>query len=168
MQTPVSKKIADPASLAANSRAVKPLPALAAVYITRSRFAIYLYRCGYGAFALSLLSVFFPFIVEHPFWLLGLLVGWVGLWWGYRQQISTCITGELRFSDGFWWFTQEGHSCPLSLAAEVLCWSWLIILPLRDNASGKMRRMVIVSDALSKSDNARLRRWLRACLIPSA
>ncbi len=172
MQTPAFKKTADQALLESESSSLKPLPPLAAVYIAQSRFAVLLYRCGYGAFALSLLLVFYPFVIAQPFWLLGLILCYAGLWWAYHQQLKSCITCAIRFADGSWWLEQDGNCSQMELAGDVLCWLWLIILPLRNVANdstkgkGEVRQVMVFNDSLSSSDNARLRRWLRACLVP--
>jgi len=168
VQIPAFKKAVDTDNIAADSSILKPLPLLVAVHINNSRFGFLLYRCSYAVFALSLLLVFYPFINEQPLWLLGLLLCWLGLWLMYRQQSSSCITGKLSFSGDHWLLEQEERTCQLTLASEVLCWSWLIILPLRETAKGKIRCVLIFGDALNKDDNARLRRWLRACLTPKA
>lgn len=168
MQIPVFKKATDTDNGVADSSVLKPLPGLAAVCISNSRFALLLYRYSYGVFALSLLLVLYPFIVEQPFWFSGLVLCWLGLWLLYRREINNCVAGALSYSGNHWVFEQDGRTCQLKLAGEVLCWSWLIILPLRETASGKIRRLLIFGDVLNKDDNARLRRWLRACLTPKA
>lgn len=166
VQTPVFKKAIDTDSFD-ESIALKPLPALV-VSINISGFALHFYRSSYALIALSLLLVFYPFILNQPFWLLGLILCWSGLWLAHRREIDACVTGTLSYSDQYWQFEQNGCTCRLELAGEVLCWSWLIILPLRETETAKSRRLLIFSDALNKEDNASLRRWLRACLIPKA
>lgn len=168
MQIPVFKKAADTDNSVADSSVLKPLPMLAAVCINHSRLALLLYRCTYSVFALSLLLVLYPFIIEQPFWVLGLIFGWGGLWLVYRREIKSCPTGTLSFSSNHWVFERDGRTCQLELAGEVLCWSWLIMLPLRETTTGKTRRLLVFGDALSKQDSASLRRWLRACLTPKA
>lgn len=168
MQTPVCKKAIDTNLAIAAISATKPLPPLAAVRIAKSRLGVLLYRCGYGAFALSLLLVFYPFFSAQPLWLFPLILGWLGLWWGYCQQLQKCVTGVLGFTNDKWWLELEERSLQLELAGDVLCWTWLVILPLRDSASGKLHQLVIFGDALTNSDWARLHRWLRACLVPRA
>lgn len=168
MQIPVFKKTVDNDNLVANSSVLKLLPLLMAVHINKSRFGALLYRCSYAVFALSLLLAFYPFIVEQSFWLLGLILCWSGLWLVYRRETKGCAVGMLGFSGTHWLLEQEGRTCQLELAGEVLCWSWLIILPLRETVDGKIRRILIFGDALNRNDNARLRRWLRACLTPKA
>jgi hypothetical protein len=177
VQIPAFKKAVDNDHPTATPRDVKPLPALVVVQLNNSRFGLGLYLCSYAVFALSLLAVFYPFILAQPIWLLALAICWSGLWWIYRQQNKRGVTGLLGFGDNYWQLEEHGRTCQLELAGEVLCWSWLIVLPLREIAndsagvshnSSKIRQLVIFSDALSKEDNARLRRWLRACLIPRA
>ncbi len=168
MQIPVFKKAVDIDDIAADSSVLKPLPMLAAVCINNSRFALLLYRCSYGLFGLSLLLVFYPYIIEQPFWVLGLILCWSGLWVVNRREVKSCTTRAVSYSGSHWVLEQDGHTYQLELAGEVLCWSWLIILPLRETATGKARRLLVFSDALSKDHNASLRRWLRACLTPKA
>lgn len=168
MQIPVFKKAADTETSIADSSVLKPLPMLAAVCINPSRLALLLYRCSYSVFALSLLLVFYPFVIEQPFWVLALILCWGGLWIVYRREIKNCVTGALSFSGNHWVLAQDCGTSQLELAGEVLCWSWLIILPLRESATGKARRLLVFGDALSKEDSTSLRRWLRACLTPKA
>lgn len=168
MQTQASKKPADSEIGSADSSHLKPLPSLAAVHITCSHLALCLYRGCYGVFALSLLLILYPYIINNFLWSFGLIFCWAALWRVYRHEINTLTAGVLCFSDGHWQFDQGGCTCQLVLAGEVLCWSWLIVLPLRDTTTGKSRCLLVFSDALNKQDNARLRRWLRACLTPKA
>ncbi|WP_062064883.1 protein YgfX [Cellvibrio sp. OA-2007] len=168
MQIPVFKKAVDSNLITADSSALKPLPRLAAVSINRSRLGSLLYRYSYSAFVASLLLVFYPFIVKQVLWGLALLLCWGGVWWAYRQTRDCFVVGALGFADNHWLLEQAGHTRHLVLAGEVLCWSWLIILPLRDTEGGKVCRLLLFCDALTKTDNARLRRWLRACLTPKA
>ena len=192
MQIPVFKKAVDKDFSSATSNRLKPLPALTAVQLNHSRFGLLLYRCSYAVFALSLMLAFYPYTLIQPIWLLALAVSWWGLWWAYRQKSTRSVIGLLGFSDNHWQLEQDGRTCQLEqdgrtcqleLAGEVVCWSWLIILPFHEitdqqaNAShqsgakhktGDVRWLVIFGDTLNSADNARLRRWLRACLVPQA
>jgi hypothetical protein len=183
VQIPVFKKAVDKDISAATYNISKPLPALAPVQLNHSRFGLLLYRCSYAVFALSLILVFYPFIFIQPVWLLALAVSWWGLWWAYRLKNTRSAIGLLEFRDGHWQLEQEGRTYQLELAGEVVCWSWLIILSLHEitnhqastsdqsdakHKTGDVRWLAIFGDALSSADNARLRRWLRACLIPQA
>lgn len=163
MPIPVFKKAVDASSLATG---VKPLPPLAAVHINPSRSRIFFYRASYGAFAASLLWAFYPFILGEISWLLGLVLCWYFIGWDYRRQTQRDFTGALSFFDNHWLHEQQNSVHRLELAGAVLCWRWLIVLPMRNSATGQVRRLILFSNALSRSDNARLRRWLRACLKP--
>jgi hypothetical protein len=168
VQIPAFKKTVDADQAGVDASVLKPLPLLAAVHINHSHMGFLLYRCSYFTFALSLLLAFYNYVVDQPFWLLLLVFCLSGLWFAYRREITHSVTGRLSYSGDHWLLEQDGRAYQLELAGEVLCWSWLIILPLRDIADTKVRRVIIFGDALNKNDNARLRRWLRACLIPKA
>jgi hypothetical protein len=147
---------------------LKPLPALAAVSLRPSFYFKWFYRGVYSLFALALLLVFYPVILKHIAGLFVLGSLWWGLWWSYRYSLTHEPKGALRFSDGKWIYERaDGETLTgLQLFGPVVCWSWVVILPLRDNETGKTWRLPIFRDALTASDNASLRRWLQACLIP--
>ena len=172
MQIPgFRKKTADSTADAAHTS--KPLPQLAAVVFHSSRFLVRFYRCAYSTFALALLMAFYSFIVAQPAWLILLVVLWWGLWRAYTRSLAQEPTGFLAFTGdngegGRWMYGSARAHTPefLQLAGSVLCWPWIIILPLRNPQTGKVITLPIFSDALTASDNACLRRWLHACLIP--
>jgi hypothetical protein len=149
---------------------LKPLPALAAVSLRSSFHLLWFYRGAYSLFALALLLVFYPFILKHIAGLVVLALLWWGLWWSYRYSLKHEPVGALRFSEGSWIYQRaDGETLPgLQLAGPVVCWSWVIILPLRDSETGETYRLPVFNDALTASDNASLRRWLQACLIPKS
>jgi hypothetical protein len=183
VQIPVFKKAVDNiADEAIDSpdvpHSLKPLPPLVAVRLGSSRHRLILYRCSYFLFAVSLLFAFYPYILEQPVWVLGLILSVVGLWVIYRKEMANDLVGSLGFADNSWVFEQAGRRYQLELSGDVVCWPWIIILPFRETTIGervsgettskKARRLLILNDALGKEDNARLRAWLRACLVPKA
>ena len=147
---------------------LKSLPMLAAVSLRSSCYLRWFYRCAYGLFALALVLVFYPFIFKQIAGLVLLVLLWWGLYRGYRYSLAQEPRGTLRYSEGYWIFERAGGEtlASLQLAGSVVCWSWVVILPLRDSETGKSHYLPIFSDALTVSDNASLRRWLGACLIP--
>jgi hypothetical protein len=167
VQIPVFKKAVDNNSPDLIP-SLKPLPLLVAVRINTSLRRSILYRCTYCIFALSILFAFYPFAREQPAWLFGVTMCIYGLWKMYRNEATAARTGSLGFVGNNWVFEHPNGRSQLELKGEVLCWPWIIILPFREFTNGKMRRLVIFSDAISKEDNARLRAWLRASLIPKA
>jgi hypothetical protein len=161
----IANKVVSPSDLPSSS---KSLPSLAAVRINFSGHRLVLYRCSYFVFALSLLFAFYPYVREQFVWGLVLIVFLYGVWALYRKEMESDVIGTLGFADDQWFFEQAGSRCQLKLAGEVLCWPWIIILPFRETTTRKSRRLLIFNDALSREDNARLRAWLRACLVPKA
>ncbi|MEN0035935.1 MAG: protein YgfX [Cellvibrio sp.] len=183
MQIPVFKKavdsIADEAMDSPDApHSLKPLPPLVAVRLGNSCHRLILYRCSYFLFVVSLLFAFYPYILEQPVWVLGLMLSVVGLWLMYRREMTNDLVGSLGFADNTWVFEQGGRRYQLELVGEVVCWPWIIILPFREviasenisreTTGKKTRRLLIFNDTLCKEDNARLRAWLRACLVPKA
>lgn len=152
----------DPAS------STKPLPLLAAVTFQSSRYFLRFYRCTYSVIAFAMLLVFYPFIDEQLPWLIVLALLWWGLWRAYKYSLVQEPRGELCFSGEHWIYqpAERGSLGGLHMSGAALCWSWIIILPLHSLESGKTCNLLIFGDALTVSDNARLRRWLQACLVP--
>jgi len=163
VQIPGFKKTAESSLIVSSS---KPLPVLAAVSIFPSPGLLCFYRCAYLLLAACLLSAIFPWLVTNVVWLVLLLAGWLGLWRTYKHQQGNFFAGELWFEQGDWSLMAMGETRKYQLAGEVLCWSLLIILPLREVDTGKCRYLLIANDALSPADGARLRTWLRVCLKP--
>jgi hypothetical protein len=46
------------------------------------------------------------------------------------------------------------------IKSDIICWQWLVIIPLYSAETGRTFRLVIASDSLKAEDNARLRRWI--------
>ncbi len=173
MQIPGFRKKTTDSSVTDVVPVSKPLPLLVAVRFNRSRSLVVFYRFAYSVFALALLLVFCPFIIEQPAWLLLFACLCWGLWRAYGHSLAQEPTGSLAFTggnweDGRWLYDSASEHAPtsLQLAGPVLCWPWIIILPLRNPQTAKVITLPIFSDALTVSDNACLRRWLQACLIP--
>ncbi len=167
MQTPGCRKTVNPVTEITSSSLLKPLPSLVAVTITLSSWLIYFYRITYALFAACVCLVLFPWIIINPFWLIILVGSWCGLWVSYRYQAQTLFSGALWFDQGEW-ILKADKCAPqkYQLAGEVLCWSLLIILPMREMESGTRKYLLVTNDAVSPADRARLRTWLRVCLKP--
>jgi len=73
--------------------------------------------------------------------------------------------GSLAYENGLWVLRDKNKLMNCVLVGDVLCWPWLIILPLK-TMDGCSRLLLLGSDALEPADQARLRTWLRACLKP--
>lgn len=155
--------------------ALKVLPDLAALTISPSSFLCSIYCLAYGMFAFAVTLALYPYLTDSDgdftrrillFILLALFV--LLLWFGCKRQVSVIPQGYLAYQSEYWQLTRAGIRKDFRLSGEVLCWPWLIILPLSDVESGRRQTIVLAKDALSVADQARLRTWLRACLRPKA
>jgi hypothetical protein len=152
---------------------LKALPPLAVLPILDSSFLRILYRFFYCLFAVALLIALAPYITDSRSTLIQNL-GWVslwlitclGLWFFYKRQCVLIPVGSLAYENGLWILWDGRIKTNYLLAGEVLCWPWLIILPLKNVTTGRKRYVLLGSDALGSADQARLRTWLRACLKP--
>lgn len=179
VQIPVSKKpTADPDGLltdeliGSSAFTSKALPSLAVLSISASTFLRSFYRVFYAVFAFSFFAALIPYISSVDSgvairlgWLVILLSSFAGLWHLYARQCSAIPLGSLAFENGFWILCDKKEQLNCVLSGDVLCWPWLIILPLESEA-GQKRFLLLCRDAIKPADQARLRTWLRACLRP--
>jgi hypothetical protein len=166
----------------------KALPPLAVLSISDSSFLRRLYLMFYCAMVAAIWVAFAPYWVDSNTGLVKSILylciailssGWlVHL---YLRQKAAIPVGLLAYQatsgghsgvedgveEGCWIFTGSGGDVKYQLAGEVLCWPWLIMLPLK-NQAGVIKNVFIAMDALDARDQARLRTWLRACLKPKS
>ncbi|HSC67201.1 MAG TPA: protein YgfX [Cellvibrio sp.] len=167
MQTLAFKKAVDNTG-SADLPSLKPSPLLAAVKIKASSHRSIIYRFSYLLFALCLGLAVYPFVIDQPMWIVPGIFALGFLYIVYRREMTNELTGALGYAGNQWVLEQAGMSHQLELAGEVLCWSWIIIMPLKDMADGKTCRLLLFADSMNSEDNGRLRAWLRASLIPKA
>lgn len=179
MPTPASNKTVEPAAQlpvdypgSADNRS-KALPDLAALVISPSGVLRFIYRTAYSLFALAITLALYPYLTDpdshtvQRILLLMLLVLFVLLlWYGFKRQMAAIPQGCLAYQAQRWQLTGAGIRQDFHLRGAVLCWPWVIILPLSELESGTKQTLVLAKDALSAADQARLRTWLRACLRP--
>jgi hypothetical protein len=151
----------------------KALPPLAALVIAKSSFLRNLYRCFYSLLALALIIALFPYITDdgrvlifRAGWFALLVIALVGIWFMYGRQCALIPQGTLAYENGFWCLWIGGIKTNNVICGEVLCWSWLIVLPLKNIHNDHRQFLLLANDALKPADQARLRTWLRACLKP--
>lgn len=161
--------------ISAADHSSKALPDLAALAIKLSAFLRFIYRLGFGLFALALLLAFYPYLadgnssnLQRLLLTLVLLLCELWLWFCCRVQLRSIPAGTLAFNSGTWHWADTGGGREYQLHGAVVCWPWLIIVPLVDAASRRKLTLVLAKDALNTADRARLRTWLRACLKPRA
>jgi hypothetical protein len=163
VRTPDCKKQPE---LDAQSSSSKPLLSLALVSIHKSSRLAWMYGFIYGALAVSFFIALFPWLsVQYGWWIVLTLV-WFGLWKIYQREAKRIFEGTLWYEQGCWYLKSSRGVSRYSLSGEAVCWSPVVVLPLRHKATKKLLHLVIAKDSLSPTDNARLRSWLRVCLKP--
>lgn len=154
---------------------LKALPPLAVLSILDSSFLRILYGFFYSLFIVALVIALVPYItdkrsalIQNLGWLSVLLTSCLGLWIVYKRQCAALPVGTLAYENGLWILQDGNTKAHYLLASEVLCWPWLIILPLKNVITGRKRYALLGDDALKPAGQARLRTWLRACLKPKS
>lgn len=168
MQTPGLNKKAEAQLLVATPHAIKPLAELAIVLVHKSLFLYRSYQVIYVFFSLGFIVALMPWLLANFWWWLvgGAIL--LLLWWCYLWQVAGIFHGQFWYEQGRWHLRSDLVSGRGKLSGDVVCWPMLIILPVRDDYTGRKLHLVICRDALSEADNARLRTWLRVSLRPKA
>jgi hypothetical protein len=163
VQIPGFKKIAESQP---SSPAIKPLPSLVMVSVACSSSLIHFYWLFYFCFMVSVLVVISSLLAGQPWFLIAIAFVVVGAVVMCRQQITKIFAGKLWVEQGVWQLRGNNVAGSYTLAGEVCCWPFIVLLPLQHQQTGKLIYLALARDSLSPADNARLRTWLRVCLRP--
>ena len=79
----------------------------------------------------------------------------------WRAKNSASIT--LDITQNTWRLRKDNSDIDVIPFNDVLLWSWVIILPLKENISGRRHYFVLLQDSVITDDWRRLRVWLRTC-----
>lgn len=139
---------------------------LAPVVIKPSRF---LWRIEL-VFYLGLLSAatiaLIPFFLTAFYWSLLWLVFAAAIacvvYQGWRATQLPAL--KLRIQQQIWHLEHSAGDCIVIPFDEILLWSFVIILPVRETLSGRKHRIVILQDSMVEDEWRRLRVWLRTGL----
>ena len=86
-------------------------------------------------------------------------------WMAWQQHVAHFGRPILAFSDGHWWWRQQGEQCQLRLLNEYYFSSWLIVLIfVRMNSHQLWRKklpVIILPDSTSADECRQLRVFLR-------
>ncbi len=105
----------------------------------------------------------FPFFLTAFYWpilwlVFSLLIIFV-LRKAWRTKNSSPLTLSVRHN--LWRLRSEAGEFTVVPCGEILLWSWVIILPLRNLAEGKKSYVVVLQDSMNDDDWRKLRVWLR-------
>ncbi|RYY74885.1 MAG: hypothetical protein EOO52_11225 [Gammaproteobacteria bacterium] len=135
--------------------------------------SLLLYRLEVFVYLFMLLSAsvaIFPFIFTAFYWPLLWLTFLVMIIAALRKSlqskkspsINLCITQKV------WHLQTSAGSLAVEPCNEIVVWTKLIILPVKETLSGRKHRIVALPDSMTPEDWRRLRVWLRIELRKSS
>ena len=139
---------------------------LAAVTFHPSHFLWYAQLAVYIAMLVFSLVALLPFLFTQ-YYLLLLWVTFVAAVGftackSYRKKNAAPIRFEIIKNE--WWLIKNQQTYSVSLAGEVLLWSWVIIIPVQEKLIRKKHYLIALPDSLSREEWRRLCVWLKTCL----
>ena len=95
-----------------------------------------------------------------------LLILWLSIngpicWWHSRKKQSDNVR-QISVKHGIWILEIENRKYYCELNAEILCWQWILIIPLYSAESRSVIRLVILRDSIGAEENSILRRWIHS------
>jgi len=112
---------------------------------------------------LSASVAIFPFMLTAFYWPI--------LWLGFvllivftlrsAQRAKNAAPQRLSVTQHVWRLQASEGELQVELCDEILLWAGVIIVPVRETASGRKHRIVALSDSMAAEDWRRLRVWLR-------
>jgi len=72
------------------------------------------------------------------------------------------IFTHISVKNGIWSVHSLERHNYCELRSAILCWQWIVIIPLYCPQTRTALRLILPKDSLSPADNAVLRRWLRS------
>jgi hypothetical protein len=126
-------------------------------WLWRIEAAIYVVMAGSASIAI------FPFLHTEFYWSLAWLAFLVLVVFSMRSAWKTKNASSVTLSvtQNIWRIKKADLEFVVAPCDEMLLWSGVIILPVRDILSGKRHRMVALQDSMNAEDWRRLRVWLR-------
>ena len=119
-----------------------------------------------------LVMLVFAFIALLPFFLTAFY--WILLWLAFALFIGIAIHVSwntknaapisVEVKQNNWRLKTLTGEFAVTIHKEVVLWSWLIVLPLREKLTGKQYYLVALPDSLNQEDWRRISVWLRNCL----
>lgn len=92
------------------------------------------------------------------------------LWFSINGLLWRWHSGKKQFDHiqhisvkrGIWILEIENRKYYCELSADILCWQWILIIPLYSAESRCVNRLVILQDSISAEDSSVLRRWIHS------
>lgn len=159
---PASNKSPDSYSLSVGQRR-SHVPLLAPIIIKPSRWLWRAQLAIHGLLGLLFILALAPLIARNIIWmfLLLTLISLLLINLLVQRKTSKLIPKILSYSAQGWLLTESGGEQSVRIVGEVVVWSWLVILRLKDNAQNSVITLVLLPDSVSSENLRILRVWLR-------
>jgi hypothetical protein len=115
----------------------------------------------------------FAFIALLPFFLSAFY--WLLLWLLFAGLIAYALVKASRaksadsltldVTQSVLTLTSDECVLVVDIDGEILLWSWLIIIPLREKLNNKIHRLVVLPDSLSPDEWRRLCVWVKTVFV---
>lgn len=144
---------------------VKAVADLAAVSFYPSHVLCLAQLCIYLAMLVFSLLALIPFFIATWYWfIVWLIFASVLAVAGKRaQREKNSPPKHLQVIQQQWRLSTSAGAFSVRPDGELLLWSWLIIIPVRELLSGKLHYLVALPDSLDKESWRRLSAWLNLC-----
>lgn len=118
--------------------------------------------------SLKLLFINLGFIALQPYLFSGsqyFLLFWLAINFSFwfllkNNQSGKKLPTELSVKNSIWRVRFQDRIFYCELRSEIVCWQWVIVIPLFCPQSRKTLSLVVFKDSLSVKDNSSLRRWI--------
>lgn len=125
----------------------------------------FLYRAQLTAYLVMLIFsgiALLPFLVTDWSWIAIWLVfaGATGMAISSARGRKNASPKTLHITQQQWRLTTCAGEFSVKHSGELLLWSWLIIIPVRELLSGRAHYLIALPDSLDKEEWRRLRVWL--------
>jgi hypothetical protein len=157
VKTPVSKSI---------NNADHPSGDLPSIPISPSRLWLKLQLLLNLVFVNLGFFAFLPYFLSHsvhpsfPFFLFWLVINFICVYFFINKKHKEKTPSQISVKNSIWIIEYQNQRFYCELSTDIVCWQWIIIIPLYCSQRQKMLRIILLNDCLNAKDNAKIRRWI--------
>jgi hypothetical protein len=127
-------------------------------------------------FILNLVFINLGFLALQPYFLsdskyafiagllLWLIINFLYLIFFKKKKRREKGPSQISIKNGIWLVEFQNRHFYCELQSEIVCWQWIIIIPLYSPQSRKTFRIILLKDSLQAKADASLRRWVHSQL----